>query len=88
VLQPNFRGSTGYGRQYVEKGNGQWGRGMQDDIDDGVKWLVARGVVDPKRVCIMGASFGAMRPNGRRSETPTSIAARSALPACRTSPRN
>ena len=39
MLQPNFRGSTGYGRQYVEKGNGQWGRGMQDDIDDGVKWL-------------------------------------------------
>jgi len=58
VLQPNFRGSTGYGRQFVEKGNGQWGRGMQDDIDDGVKWLVARGMVDAKRVCIMGASFG------------------------------
>ena len=58
VLQPNFRGSTGYGRQFVEKGNGQWGRGMQDDIDDGVKWLIGRGIVDPKRVCIMGASFG------------------------------
>ncbi|WP_186728749.1 alpha/beta hydrolase family protein [Sphingomonas panacisoli] len=58
VLQPNFRGSTGYRRQFVEKGNGQWGRGMQDDIDDGVKWLVARGLVDAKRVCIMGASFG------------------------------
>jgi dipeptidyl aminopeptidase/acylaminoacyl peptidase len=58
VLQPNFRGSTGFGRQFVEKGNGQWGRGMQDDIDDGVKWLVARGLVDAKRVCIMGASFG------------------------------
>jgi len=58
VLQPNFRGSTGYGRGFVEKGNGQWGRGMQDDIDDGVKWLVARGTVDAKRVCIMGASFG------------------------------
>jgi dipeptidyl aminopeptidase/acylaminoacyl peptidase len=58
VLQPNFRGSTGFGRAYVERGNGQWGRGMQDDIDDGVKWLAARGTVDPKRVCIMGASFG------------------------------
>ncbi len=58
VLQPNFRGSTGYGRDFVEKGNGQWGRGMQDDIDDGVRWLVARGTVDAKRVCIMGASFG------------------------------
>lgn len=58
VLQPNFRGSTGYGRAFVEKGTGQWGRGMQDDIDDGVRYLVTRGIVDPKRVCIMGASFG------------------------------
>ena len=58
VLQPNFRGSTGYGKEFVTKGYGQWGRGMQDDIDDGVKWLVGRGIVDPKRVCIMGASFG------------------------------
>ena len=58
VLQPNYRGSTGYGRKYVEAGTGAWGRGMQDDIDDGVKWLVEKGTVDPKRVCIMGGSFG------------------------------
>ncbi|MBR0552837.1 alpha/beta hydrolase family protein [Stakelama marina] len=58
VLQPNFRGSTGYGKGYVDSGFGQWGRAMQDDIDDGVKWLEARGIVDGKRVCIMGASFG------------------------------
>jgi dipeptidyl aminopeptidase/acylaminoacyl peptidase len=58
VLQPNFRGSTGYGKNFVEKGLGQWGRAMQDDIDDGVKWLVDQGKADPKRVCIMGASFG------------------------------
>lgn len=58
VLQPNFRGSTGFGRKFVEAGTGAWGRGMQDDIDDGVKWLAQRGTVDPKRVCIMGASFG------------------------------
>lgn len=58
VLQPNFRGSIGFGTAFVEKGVGQWGRGMQDDIDDGVKWLVATGKVDPRRVCIMGASFG------------------------------
>ena len=58
VLQPNFRGSTGFGRDYVKKGTGAWGRGMQDDIDDGVKWLIDKGVVDAKRVCIMGASFG------------------------------
>ncbi|MGK6353767.1 alpha/beta hydrolase family protein [Sphingomonas sp. DT-207] len=58
VLQPNFRGSTGFGSGFVEKGYGAWGRGMQDDIDDGVKWLTGRGTADPKRVCIMGASFG------------------------------
>jgi dipeptidyl aminopeptidase/acylaminoacyl peptidase len=58
VLQPNFRGSTGFGRDFVEKGLGQWGRGMQDDIDDGVRWLAGRGTIDAKRVCIMGASFG------------------------------
>lgn len=58
VLQPNFRGSTGYGKAFVERGYGQWGRAMQDDIDDGVDWLVASGKVDPKRVCIMGASYG------------------------------
>jgi|HigsolmetaAR201D_1030396.scaffolds.fasta_scaffold02310_7 Dipeptidyl aminopeptidases/acylaminoacyl-peptidases len=58
VLQPNFRGSVGYGKAFVQKGEGQWGRGMQDDLDDGVKWLVERGTVDPKRVCIMGGSYG------------------------------
>ncbi|MDF7777605.1 S9 family peptidase [Sphingomonas sp. AOB5] len=58
VLQPNFRGSTGFGRAFVERGSGQWGRGMQDDIDDGVKWLAGEGTIDPKRVCIMGASYG------------------------------
>jgi dipeptidyl aminopeptidase/acylaminoacyl peptidase len=58
VLQPNFRGSTGYGKAFVEAASGQFGRKMQDDLDDGVKWLVGRGLVDPKRVCIMGASYG------------------------------
>ncbi|HYE26703.1 MAG TPA: S9 family peptidase [Allosphingosinicella sp.] len=58
VLKPNFRGSTGYGKAFVEAASGQFGRKMQDDLDDGVKWLVDRGVVDPKRVCILGASYG------------------------------
>jgi dipeptidyl aminopeptidase/acylaminoacyl peptidase len=58
VLQSNYRGSTGFGRGFVEKGNGEWGRGMQDDVDDGVDWLAAQGVADPRRVCIMGASYG------------------------------
>lgn len=58
VLQPNFRGSTGYGREFVARGFGQWGTGMATDMDDGVDWLVARGTVDSKRVCLLGASYG------------------------------
>lgn len=58
MLQPNYRGSTGFGADFVKAGSGQWGRGMQDDIDDAVKWAAAQGIADSKRVCIMGASFG------------------------------
>jgi dipeptidyl aminopeptidase/acylaminoacyl peptidase len=58
VLQPNFRGSTGYGKQFLNAGNGQWGRLMQDDLTWGVRALVAQGVVDPKRVGIFGGSYG------------------------------
>ena len=58
VLQPNYRGSTGYGRQFAERGYGQWGTGMIDDVDDGVDWLVHEGIADGSRVCIMGASYG------------------------------
>ncbi len=58
VLQPNFRGSTGYGTEFLNKGKGQMGFAMQDDIADGVKWAVDQGIADPKRVCIVGASYG------------------------------
>jgi dipeptidyl aminopeptidase/acylaminoacyl peptidase len=58
VLQPNFRGSTGYGKKFLDAGNKQWGDKMQDDITWGVKYLVAQGVADPKRVGIMGGSYG------------------------------
>ncbi|HEX3422327.1 MAG TPA: S9 family peptidase [Sphingomicrobium sp.] len=58
VLQPEFRGSTGFGKDFVEKGYGQWGRKMQDDLDDSVDWLARTGQIDPKRVCIVGGSYG------------------------------
>ena len=58
VLQPNFRGSTGYGKKFLNAGNKQWGDLMQDDITWGVKHLVAQGIADPKRVGIMGGSYG------------------------------
>jgi dipeptidyl aminopeptidase/acylaminoacyl peptidase len=58
VLQPNFRGSSGYGLAFVRAGYGEWGRKMQTDLSDGVRHLAAEGVIDPKRVCIMGGSYG------------------------------
>lgn len=58
VLQANFRGSTGYGRAFLEAGYGEWGRKMQTDLSDGVRWLAADGIIDPARVCIIGASYG------------------------------
>jgi dipeptidyl aminopeptidase/acylaminoacyl peptidase len=54
----NFRGSTGYGRAFWEASFGQWGLKMQDDITDGVQWLVQQGIADPKRIGIYGASYG------------------------------
>ena len=58
VLMPNFRGSTGYGRKFLDGGNLEWGRKMQDDVTWGVKYLVAEGIADPKRVGILGGSYG------------------------------
>ncbi len=58
VLQPNFRGSTGYGNKFEWAGRGQMGLAMQDDLTDGVRWAVEQGIADPKRLCIVGASYG------------------------------
>lgn len=58
VLQPNFRGSTGYGKKFIDAGNKQWGNKMQDDVTWGAKYLIAQGIADPKRVGIMGGSYG------------------------------
>ena len=58
VLQMNFRGSTGYGRKFWESSFKQWGRTMQDDVTDGVKWLIKEGIADSTRVGIYGGSYG------------------------------
>jgi len=58
VLQPNFRGSTGYGEKFLNAGNKQWGDLMQDDLTWGVKHLISKGIADPKRIGIMGVSYG------------------------------
>jgi dipeptidyl aminopeptidase/acylaminoacyl peptidase len=58
ILQVNFRGSDGLGSKLLEAGYGQWGRKMQTDLSDGVRALAGQGMIDPKRVCIVGASYG------------------------------
>lgn len=58
VIEPEFRGSTGYGHAHFEAGIRQWGLAMQDDVADALQWAVARGLVDGKRACIAGASYG------------------------------
>jgi dipeptidyl aminopeptidase/acylaminoacyl peptidase len=58
VLQPNFRGSTGYGLDFLNAGRGEWGGAMQDDLSDGVKALEEAGIAAPGQACIVGASYG------------------------------
>lgn len=58
VFQMNFRGSTGYGRKFLEASYKQWGLKMQDDITEGVKWLIEQGIADPARIAIYGGSYG------------------------------
>jgi len=71
VIQPNFRGSTGYGVEFERAGLGEWGLKMQDDVDDALAWAVAQGYADPKRACVVGGSYGgyvAMRAAQRNPE--------------------
>ena len=71
VLEPQFRGSEGWGQKLWRAGDGEWGQRMQDDKDDGVRWLIAQGIAAPGRVAMFGYSYGgyaalaaAIRPNG------------------------
>lgn len=70
VLQPQFRGSTGHGLEHLEAGYGQWGMSIQDDITDGVKWLIKEGIADPKRIGIVGSSFGGYAAATGAAKTP------------------
>jgi len=58
TLRVNFRGSDGYGKDFMRAGHREWGAKMQDDVTDATRWLIEQGIADPKRVCIGGASFG------------------------------
>ncbi len=58
VLEPDFRGTLGWGAKLHRAGWKQWGLAMQDDLDDGMDWLAKAGIIDPARACIMGGSYG------------------------------
>ncbi|MCD9189587.1 MAG: S9 family peptidase [Pyrinomonadaceae bacterium] len=81
VLQPNFRASTGYGKRFLNAGNNEWGQKMQDDITWGVKYLVDQGISDPKRVGIMGGSYGGYATLAGVAFTPDTYAAGVAIVA-------
>ena len=81
VLQPNFRASTGYGKKFLNAGNGEWGRKMQDDLTWGVKALVANGTADPKRIGISGGSYGGYATLAGVAFTPDVYAAAVAIVA-------
>ena len=75
VLEPNFRGSTGYGKKFLSAGNKEWGQKMQDDVTWGAKYLIAQGIADPKRVGIMGGSYGGYATLAGVTFTPDTYAA-------------
>lgn len=81
VLMPNFRSSTGYGKRFLNAGNRQWGQLMQDDLTWGVKHLIAEGIADPKRVGIMGGSYGGYATLAGVAFTPDLYAAAVAIVA-------
>jgi dipeptidyl aminopeptidase/acylaminoacyl peptidase len=69
-LQINFRGSTGYGKEFVNAGDKEWGGKMQDDISDGVQWLIDQGIADPEKVAIYGGSYGGFAVLSGLTKTP------------------
>jgi dipeptidyl aminopeptidase/acylaminoacyl peptidase len=70
VLQPNFRGSAGYGDKFQTAGYQQWGLTAQNDVIDGLDWMIAQGYTDPQRTCIVGASYGGYVANVAAYKTP------------------
>jgi len=76
VFMPNFRGSAGFGEEFLNLGNEQWGTGsMQHDISDGVQWLIDQGIADPEKVAIMGGSYGGYATLAGLAFTPNLYAA-------------
>jgi len=79
VLQPNFRGSEGYGARHRQLGYKQWGLAMQDDLEDAARWLIEQGIADPARIGIYGASYGGYAALMALVKTPELFAAGASL---------
>jgi len=79
VLQPNFRGSDGYGARHRQLGYRQWGLAMQDDLEDAARWLIEQGIADPARIGIYGASYGGYAALMALVKTPEMFAAGASL---------
>jgi len=75
VLSPNFRGSTGFGKEFLNAGNREWAGKMQDDLIDAAEWAVAEGIADPNRIAIMGGSYGGYATLVGMTDTPEYFAA-------------
>lgn len=88
VLQMNFRGSTGFGRKFTEIAYGKWGQTMQDDITDGVNWLIEKGIADPSKIASYGGSYGGYATLQGIVKDPTSMPAPWTTWAYRTSSRS
>ena len=88
VFQPNFRGSWGFGETFLRSGDREWGRKMQDDLADGVKTLADQGVIDPARVCIVGASYGGYAALAGATLTPTAYKCAVSLAGISETPAN
>ena len=74
VLQPNYRGSTGYGKKFLYAGNRQWGLKMHDDLIDAAKWAIAQGYADPKKIAVFGGSYGGYAALAAATFTPDTFA--------------
>lgn len=74
VLQPNYRGSTGYGKKFLYAGNRQWGLKMHDDLIDAEKWAIAQGYADPKKIAVFGGSYGGYAALAAATFTPDAFA--------------
>src|SRR5258708_34930841 len=80
VLSVNYRASTGFGKAFINAGDREWGRKMDDDLLDAVTWATRHGIADPRRIAILGASYGGYAPPSPLSRHPRTLSSRAPTP--------